>query len=214
MSNFVKEIFKIFHYENPNPRTELMYKNEFTLLIAIILSAQTTDKMVNKATEEIFIKILKPLDMLNFGFENFEKQISCLNFYKTKARNVFKTCQILLEKYSEKIPHNFDELILLPGVGRKTANVFLGIIDPKKEKRIGIDTHVSRVSYRLGLSDSQKDLIQIENDLIEKIPDEFFYDAHHWLVLHGRYVCKSQKPLCPTCNLKNFCKFYKNSFEI
>jgi endonuclease-3 len=206
--NHTQKIFEIFEKNNPNPKTELIYFNEFSLLIAIMLSAQTTDKMVNKATEKIFDFIKKPSDMLDFGLENFQKTISCLNFYKTKAKNVLKTSQILFEEFHDSVPINFDDLIKLPGVGRKTANVFLSIMN-KDEKRIGIDTHVSRVSFRLGFVDSQKNLKIIEESLIKQIPENFFHNAHHWLVLHGRYICKSQKPLCENCPLSEFCDFFR-----
>lgn len=206
----IKIIFEIFHNKNPNPSTELKYTNNFSLLLAIILSAQTTDKMVNKVLESIEEKIDSPENILLIN--DFEKKISSINFYKTKSRNILKTCEILIKNYNSVIPLDFNELIKLPGVGRKTANVFLGVV---KEGHIGIgiDTHVKRTAKRIfNIDDSS--LEKIEKDLIKIIPKKFFKNAHHWLVLHGRYICKSQKPECSKCFISDYCSYYNDKLKL
>jgi endonuclease-3 len=207
----IKKIFEIFESFNPDPKTELEYKNEYTLLIAIILSAQAKDQMVNIATKNLFEICDTAEKMMNYGLKNIELEISSLNFYKTKAKNIFQTSKIIFEKYSNNIPKNFDELILLQGVGRKTANVFLGITTENKEKRIGVDTHVSRVCFRIGMTSSDNDIPKIEDELKKIIPNKFFQNSHHWLVLHGRYICKSKKPLCLECKISKYCKNFLES---
>ena len=208
-------IFSIFEKDNPNPKTELQFKNEFTLLIAILLSAQTTDKMVNKASEKLF-ELADSIDaMLELGEEKLYEFINTLNYYKTKGRHIIKTCQILKQQYKSIIPNNREDLMALPGVGRKTANVFLGhyqelVPQSNSNKYIGVDTHVIRVSNRLGFVKSLSPL-EVELKLIEIIPDEYIQKAHHWLVLHGRYICKAKNPLCQNCKIKEYCPAFKQN---
>ncbi|MGI9461589.1 MAG: endonuclease III [Alphaproteobacteria bacterium] len=202
-----RKIFTAFRAHNPDPKGELYYTNHFTLLLAVILSAQATDSGVNKATKILFQNISKPEDIIRLGSKQLTHAIKSIGLYKTKSTNIMKTCEILIKKYNSQVPRTRDDLITLPGVGRKTANVILNIAFGKPT--IAVDTHVFRVSHRLGLCDS-KTPEKTEQALLDIIPDEFLAKAHHWLILHGRYICKSQKPQCAVCFLTSDCDFYKN----
>lgn len=203
--NKINEIFTIFAEANPEPKTELVAPNEFTLLVAIILSAQATDISVNKATKPLFKIADNPKKIHDLGEENLKKYIKTIGLYNSKAKNIILLTKILLAQ-NNIIPDNVAELEKLPGVGRKTANVFLNCA--RNKPIIGIDTHVQRVSNRIGLVKS-KTTLETERQLMKKIPKNWLLHAHHWLILHGRYVCKARKPLCPNCQIISLCK-YKN----
>jgi endonuclease III len=198
-----KQVFERFKQANPTPRTELHYTNDFTLLIAIILSARATDVSVNKATKELFKLISSPKEMFNLGQTELQKHISSIGLYNAKARNIINSSRILIDKYNNIVPKSFEDLISLPGVGRKSANVFLNCSIGKPT--IAVDTHVFRVSNRIGLV-TEKSLLKTEQSLMRVIPEEYLLYAHHWLVLHGRYVCKAQRPLCNDCIVNDLCK--------
>ena len=199
----VIEIFKIFQNQQPQPQTELIYTNNYTLLVAVILSAQATDISVNKATRSLFKIADNPYKMLEVGENQLKKYISTIGLFNSKASNIIKMSKILIEKFNGQIPQNFDELNSLPGVGRKTANVVLncafGI------PTIGVDTHVFRVANRLGLVNEINEE-KTEKALLKIIPKEFLQYAHHWLILHGRYVCMARKPNCQNCQIAKFCQ--------
>ncbi|MFI3256128.1 MAG: endonuclease III [Psittacicella sp.] len=206
----IKEIFERFYKEEPNPTTELQYSSPFELLIAVILSAQSTDKGVNKATPALFEKYNTPSKMLSLGEENLKEYIKTIGLYNSKAKNIIKTCEILTNKYNEEIPSTLKELVALPGVGQKTANVVLNTLYDLPN--IAVDTHVFRVSNRTNLAPG-KNVIEVENGLNKIVPDKFKSKAHHWLVLHGRYVCKAKKPSCGSCLIEDLCE-YKDKEEI
>jgi endonuclease-3 len=198
-------ITKIFNTLNANladPQIELNFTNDYTLLVAIILSAQTTDKQVNKITPALFEQANTPQKMLILGLEQLIGHIKHLGLYKNKAKNIIATSEILCTQYHQQVPDNFAALIALPGVGRKSANVFLNTIHHLP--LIGVDTHVLRVSNRLGLVNS-KNVLQVEKTLYQVIPKKWHKNAHHQLVLHGRYVCKAKKPQCGECILNELC---------
>jgi endonuclease III len=196
--NFNK-IFSILSELDPAPKTELDYKNDFTLLCAIVLSAQSTDVQVNKVTAELFKVVSTPKDILDLGLEKLKFYIKSLGLYNNKAQNLIKLAQVLLNK---DIPRNLEELEQLPGVGGKTARVFLNCA--YKVPIIAVDTHVFRVAKRLGLSNGAN-VKQVETQLNENVPDKWLLHAHHWLILHGRYVCKARKPQCSECKLAHIC---------
>ena len=202
----VLKIFKKLSKEIPDPVTELNYINHYTLLVAIILSAQATDIGVNKATKSLFEKIDNPKSMIELGEDGLKKFIKTIGLFNSKSKNIIAMSNILIDKFFGKVPENFEDLINLPGVGRKTANVFLNCA--LGEPRIAVDTHVYRVSRRLGLSKAETH-DKVENDLNRKVPKEFKKEAHHYLILHGRYICKARKPDCNKCYLTNECKFFK-----
>ena len=204
MNDYVDEIFLRFRNNNESPVTELYYTNDFTLLVAIILSAQSTDKGVNKITHHLFQVVNKPQDIVNIGLESLKKYINSIGLYNTKAQNIILMSNILINKYDSVIPKEFDLLLSLPGVGRKTANVFLNCTT--KKKCIAVDTHVKRVSNRLGLTNSNNFLV-IEQKLHEVISERWLSRAHNWLVLHGRYVCKARAPNCENCILNDLCPY-------
>ncbi len=199
----VSEIFKIWQNLQPQPQTELVYTNNYTLLVAVILSAQATDISVNKVTQSLFKIVDNPQKMLEIGEEKLKKYISTIGLFNGKASNIIKMSKILIEKFNGQIPQNFEQLNSLPGVGRKTANVVLncafGI------PTIAVDTHVFRVANRLGLV-SEINEEKTEKALLKIIPKEFLQYAHHWLILHGRYVCKARKPDCQNCQIAKFCQ--------
>jgi len=200
----ITEIFEIFCNYNPEPVTELEYISDYTLLVAIVLSAQATDISVNKATKPLFEKYKTPRDMLELGEEGLKQYIKTIGLYNSKAKNIIILSKQLIEDYNEEIPKGLDELQKLAGVGRKTANVFLncayGFLT------MGVDTHVFRVSNRLGLTKA-KNTLASERQLLKKIPDQYKLHAHHWLILHGRYICKARKPICCECKLVNLCEY-------
>lgn len=201
-----REIFKRLKESIPDPTTELEYVNPYTLLVAVVLSAQATDKGVNKATRELFKIVKTPEQMLDLGLEGLKHYVKTIGLYNSKAQNIIKLSALLKEKHASVVPQTRDELEALPGVGRKTANVILNTLYGMDV--IAVDTHVFRLANRLKLAQAKTPL-DCEKQLMTSIPQEYFKDAHHLLILHGRYVCKAQKPLCDTCVLKDLCAYYK-----
>jgi endonuclease-3 len=199
-----RQIFERFARHNPNPTTELVYSTPFELLVAVVLSAQSTDVGVNKATEKLFKVASTPQKMLELGEEGLKAHINTLNFFNTKARNLIKTCAALVEQHGGEVPRNRDALEKLPGVGRKTANVILNTAFG--EPTIAVDTHIFRVANRTGLAPGETPR-DVEDALTRTTPDEFKKDAHHWLILHGRYVCKARKPNCAECIIADLCEY-------
>jgi endonuclease-3 len=203
----INRIFQIFSADNREPKTELQYTNNFTLLIAVILSAQSTDIAVNKVSHNLFAKYNDPETMLALGENNIKNYIKTIGLYNMKARNIIKLCKILIDKHHGHVPDNFEQLIELPGVGRKTANVMMNCAFGKPA--IAVDTHVFRVSKRLGLAYSNNvDKLSIELETI--IPEKWKQSAHNWLVLHGRYICKARQPNCNQCIIAQYCDYYQN----
>lgn len=197
-------IFKRFKEQNPHPTTELKYHSSFELLVAVMLSAQATDVSVNKATEPLFAKVNSPAAMLNLGEDGLKNYIKTINLYPTKAKNIIKSCAILIEQHHGKVPDNREALEALPGVGRKTANVILNTAFG--EPTLAVDTHIFRVANRIGLA-SGKTPREVEDKLLKVVPKEYIHDAHHWLILHGRYTCTAKKPRCPTCIINDLCEY-------
>ena len=202
----VAEIFERFQTQDAHPTTELEFSSNFELLIAVILSAQATDVSVNKATAKLFPIAHTPAALLALGEAKLKSYIKTIGLYNSKATNILKTCAILLEQHQGAVPNNRQALEALPGVGRKTANVVLNTAFG--EPTIAVDTHIFRVSHRLGLAKG-KTPEQVEKGLLKVIPERFKKDAHHWLVLHGRYVCKARKPECGKCLLVDLCPYPK-----
>ena len=202
----INKIFKILKKENPSPTTELYYKDVFTLLVAVVLSAQSTDKGVNKVTEKLFKKADTPEKMYKLGISNIKNLIKNIGLFNSKAKNVFLLSKKLIEEFNSVVPDNRDELIKLPGVGRKTANVILNTYFNKPF--IAVDTHLFRLGNRIGLAKG-KNVLEVENNYLKIIPNWAMKDAHHWLILHGRYVCKARNPECNVCKIKEFCEFFK-----
>ncbi len=198
----ILEIMKIFQSENPNPQCELNYSNAYTLLVAVVLSAQTTDKGVNRATEDLFKIADTPQKMLDLGEERLISYIRTIGLFNNKAKNIISLSKDLVENYNGIVPDNRDELEKLAGVGRKTANVVLNVWFHKPT--LAVDTHVMRISHRLDFSQGQTPLA-IEMDLLKVLPDEYIIHANHWLVLFGRYICKAQAPQCHHCPIATFC---------
>lgn len=198
----VYEVFNRLNKNNPNPESELKWKNPYTLLVAVVLSAQATDKGVNKATKELFEIASSPQDMLSLGLEKLTTMVKTINYYPTKAKRIIALSQILIRDFNSKVPKTRKELETLPGVGRKTANVVLNVAFGFPT--IAVDTHVLRVSNRLTLSFSSKPE-DVEEDLNKIVPEIFKMKAHHHLILHGRYICKAKNPLCETCFLSDLC---------
>lgn len=198
----IYEFFSRFRAASPEPKGELEYINPFTLLVAVVLSAQATDKSVNIATRDLFKRADTPSKMLKLGIDGIKEHIKTIGLFNMKAQNVYKLSQILNDQYKGDIPKNRDLLTELPGVGRKTANVFLNIIHG--EPTIAVDTHVFRVSNRTHLAEGTTPLA-VEEKLERVIPREFLQHAHHWLILHGRYVCKARVPDCPNCIVNDLC---------
>ncbi len=200
----VREIFQRFQQANPHPTTELKYHNHFELLVAVILSAQATDTSVNKATEKLFSIANTPEKILKLGESKLKEFVKTIGLYNTKAANIIKTCKILIEKHHSKVPDNREALEALPGVGRKTANVILNTCFGLSV--IAVDTHIFRVANRIGLAKGKTPL-EVEKQLLKIIPPEFMHNAHHWLILHGRYTCVARKPRCPDCLIRDLCEF-------
>jgi len=198
------EFFTRLRAERPNPIPELEYHNDFTLLVAVVLSAQATDIGVNKATKHLFSVADTPAQMVALGEESIRDYVKTIGLYKAKAANVFKLSQLIISNYNGVVPDTEDDLVSLPGVGRKTANVVLNIAFGKPT--LAVDTHVFRVGNRTGLAPA-KNVEETERKLLKKIPKEFIMDAHHWLILHGRYVCKARKPDCANCVVYDLCKY-------
>ena len=202
----INKIFKILKKENPSPTTELNYKDVFTLLVAVVLSAQSTDKGVNKVTEKLFKKADTPEKMYKLGTSKIKNLIKNIGLFNSKAKNVFLLSKKLIEEFNSVVPDNRDELIKLPGVGRKTANVILNTYFNKPF--IAVDTHLFRLGNRIGLAKG-KNVLEVENNYLKIIPNWAMKDAHHWLILPGRYVCKARNPECNVCKIKEFCEFFK-----
>jgi len=198
------EIFSRLQAANPHPTTELEYANPFQLLIAVLLSAQATDKSVNQATRKLFADHPTPQDMLSLGEAKLADYIRTIGLYKTKAKNVVATCNILVNQYKGEIPQTREALEALPGVGRKTANVVLNTAFG--QPTIAVDTHIFRVSNRTRIAPG-KDVLQVEKALEKFIPEPFKLNAHHWLILHGRYVCVARNPKCPQCGIEDLCEY-------
>ena len=198
----ILKIMEIFENENPNPQCELNYLNAYTLLVAVILSAQSTDKGVNRATENLFKIADTPQKMLNLGEEGLKKYIRTIGLYNNKAKNILLMSKELIDKYNGEVPSNREELENLAGVGRKTANVVLNVWF--NQPALAVDTHVMRISKRLGFSKGKTPLA-IENDLVKILPEKYIIKANHWMVLFGRYVCKAQKPQCSNCPIFEYC---------
>ena len=207
-SKTINQIFQIFSNNNPTPKTELEFTNNFTLSVAVILSAQATDISVNKATKNFFSSYDTPEKILSLGEDGLKKYIKTIGLYNSKAKNVIALCEILIDKYNSNIPSEFDELIKLPGIGRKTANVILNCAFGKPT--MAVDTHVHRVSNRIGFS-SGNTPEKVERDLLKKIPNKWLNHGHHWLILHGRYTCKARKPQCSECQITEYCKYYREN---
>ena len=195
---------------NPSPKTELEFTNPYTLLVAVALSAQATDKGVNKATKALFAKVGTPQQMLALGEAGLIEHIKTIGLYKGKAKNVIAAARLLVERHNGKVPNDQAALEELPGVGRKTANVVRNVAFG--EKTIAVDTHIFRVSNRTGLAPG-KDVLAVELKLEKIVPDQYALHAHHWLILHGRYTCIARKPLCPTCVVRDLCRFKDKTKE-
>lgn len=198
------EIFRRLREANPAPRTELAYTTPFELLIAVVLSAQATDKSVNLATAKLFRVANTPEQVLALGEAGLESYIKTIGLYRTKAKNVIALCRQLIERHGGEVPRTRAELEALPGVGRKTANVVLNTAFG--EPTIAVDTHIFRVANRINLAPG-KDVLEVERKLLRLVPAEFRQDAHHWLILHGRYVCKARKPECGRCIIRDLCEY-------
>ena len=207
----VDKIFEIFQAKDPTPRTELQYKNNFTLLVAIVLSAQATDVSVNKATTELFITHDTPEKILELGIDKLKDYIRIIGLYNAKAKNVIALCGMLVDKYDSQVPSTFDELIKLPGVGRKTANVLLNCA--YDVPTLAVDTHVFRVTKRIGLANANTPE-KVEQELLKIVPDKYLLNAHHWLILHGRYICKARTPECHRCPVSTYCSYYSKHHQI
>ncbi|HLU14079.1 MAG TPA: endonuclease III [Arenimonas sp.] len=199
-----RELFARLAELNPKPTTELEYSTPFELLVAVILSAQATDVGVNKATRRLFPVANTPAAILALGEDGLKKYISSIGLFNAKAANIIATCRILLEKHGGEVPRDREALEALPGVGRKTANVVLNTAFG--EPTIAVDTHIFRVANRTGLAPG-KTVRAVEDKLLKVVPKEYLQDAHHWLILHGRYVCKARKPDCPNCVIRDLCAF-------
>ncbi|AMC99888.1 endonuclease III [Halomonas chromatireducens] len=198
------EIFTRLREHNPEPTTELHWSTPFELLTAVLLSAQATDVGVNKATARLFPVANTPQAILDLGIDGLKEHIRTIGLYNTKAENLMKTCRILVEQHGCKVPKTRADLEALPGVGRKTANVILNTAFG--EPTIAVDTHIFRVSNRTGLAKG-KDVVEVEKKLLRHVPREFLQDAHHWLILHGRYTCVARKPRCGSCVIEDLCEF-------
>ena len=197
-------MFRRLREANPHPQTELVHQTPFELLISVILSAQATDKSVNLATAQLFPRANTPKKILALGEAGLTPYIQRIGLYRTKAKNVIATCALLVEKFGGEVPPNREDLESLPGVGRKTANVVLNTAFG--QPTIAVDTHIFRVANRTGIAPG-RNVVEVENRLMKFVPEEFRRDAHHWLILHGRYVCKARRPDCPSCLIRDLCEF-------
>jgi endonuclease-3 len=200
----VKEFFARLKKQNPEPKGELEYTNPYTLLVAVVLSAQATDTGVNKATRSLFKAVSTPEEMLKLGEAGLKSHIKTIGLFNGKAKNIIGLSRLLVENHHSQVPKTREELVELPGVGRKTANVVLNIAFG--EPTIAVDTHLFRVGNRTGLA-SGKTPEKVEEKLLRVIPKEYLRHAHHWLILHGRYICKARKPACPTCIVQDLCAY-------
>ncbi|MDK2919091.1 MAG: endonuclease [Candidatus Petromonas sp.] len=204
----IKEALKILKSLYPNAESELNYRSPFELLISTILAAQCTDKRVNKVTKELYKKYNNPESFLRLTEEQLGELIKSCGFYRMKSKNILKTCRILVEKYDSRVPTTIEELMKLPGVGRKTANVVVS--NAFGQDAIAVDTHVFRVSNRIGLANSDN-VLETEEQLMENIDKRLWSDAHHWLIYHGRRICKARRPQCEVCPVSKVCLYYKNN---
>lgn len=204
------EIFNRLRNENPNPQTELKYNSTFELLISVILSAQATDVSVNKATGPLYQVANTPAAIAALGVEGLKEYIKTIGLFNTKAVNVIKTCNALVEKHDSIVPDNREQLEALPGVGRKTANVVLNTA--YRQIAMAVDTHIFRVSNRTAIAPG-KNVKEVEKRLLRLVPEEFLLDAHHWLILHGRYICLARKPRCGACVIEDLCEYKKKVYE-
>jgi endonuclease-3 len=199
-----EEIFRRLKSLNPDPTTELEFQTPFELLVSVVLSAQATDKSVNLVTPRLFAAANSPTAMLALGQEGLEAYIKTIGLYRTKAKNLLAACRILIERHGGEVPRTREALENLPGVGRKTANVILNTAFG--EPTIAVDTHIFRVANRTGLAPG-KNVVEVENKLLKSVPEAYRKHAHHWLILHGRYVCKARKPDCPVCPIRDLCQY-------
>ena len=206
----IKEVINILLKLYPNAKSELNYSSSFELLIATILSAQCTDVQVNKTTEKLFKDYKTPEDYLRLTEEKLGEMIRSCGFYKNKSKNILATSKLIVENFNGQVPDTLEELITLPGVGRKTANVVLS--NAFKKPAIAVDTHVFRVSNRIGLADS-KNVLDTENDLMDNIDKKMWSKAHHLLIFHGRRICKARGPLCESCPLTDYCFYFKEEIN-
>ncbi len=200
----IQAFFATLQAANPNPQTELEYTSVFELLAAVLLSAQATDVGVNKATRKLFPVANTPQKILDLGLDGLEGYIKTIGLYRSKARHLMQACRMLVEQHGGEVPRNREALEALPGVGRKTANVVLNVAFG--QPTMAVDTHIFRVSNRTGLAPG-KNPMQVETQLMKRVPAAFAVDSHHWLILHGRYVCQARKPLCPKCTVAAYCDF-------
>lgn len=203
------EIFSRWRDANPKPTTELNYNNSFELLIAVILSAQATDVGVNKATDKLYPIANTPESVYALGVEGLSEYIKTIGLYNSKAKNVIATCKMLIELHDSQVPDNREDLEALPGVGRKTANVVLNTA--YGQPTMAVDTHIYRISNRTKIAPG-KNVLEVEKRLLRVIPKEFLVDAHHWLILHGRYVCTARKPKCDQCIISDLCEYKQKVF--
>ena len=211
MNKSIREkLFARLARQNPNPQTELRYNSPFELLISVILSAQATDVGVNKATRGLYKVANTPQAIYDLGEAGLKEHIKTIGLFNTKAKNVIKTCKILVDKYSGEVPEDRDALEALPGVGRKTANVILNTAFG--HPTIAVDTHIFRVSNRTGIAKG-KTVLDVEKRLLRTTPKDFMLGAHHWLILHGRYVCKARKPDCDNCIIEDLCEYKHKVFD-
>jgi endonuclease III len=199
-----RQIFERLRRANPHPTTELAYRTPFELLVSVVLSAQATDKSVNSATEKLYRVANTPQALLALGMEGLIEHIRTIGLYRSKAKHILETCRLLVERHGGEVPQSRDALEALPGVGRKTANVILNTAFG--HPTIAVDTHIFRVANRTGLAPG-KDVREVEDRLLKFVPEEFRKNAHHWLILHGRYVCKARRPECPACIIRELCEF-------
>jgi len=199
-----REIFRRLQEDNPEPKTELAYSSPFELLIAVILSAQATDVGVNKATAKLFAVANTPEAIYALGVDGLSAYIKTIGLFNGKAKNIIETCRILVEQHGSQVPQSREALEALPGVGRKTANVVLNTAF--RQLTMAVDTHIFRVSNRTGIAPG-KNVLEVEKKLLKFVPKEFLLDSHHWLILHGRYVCQARKPRCGSCRIEDLCEY-------
>ncbi len=206
-----REIFRRLREANPHPSTELKYRTPYELLVAVVLSAQATDKSVNQASAVLFEKFDTPEKMLKLGIAGLERYIRRIGLYRTKAKNVAALSKILLEEHGGEVPASREALERLPGVGRKTANVVLNTAFG--QPTVAVDTHIFRVANRTGIAPG-KDPLEVEQKLLKFTPPEYLHNAHHWLILHGRYLCLARKPRCPNCVIRDLCEFRPKTKDV
>ncbi|WDY59119.1 endonuclease III [Pseudomonas sp. PSKL.D1] len=204
------EIFRRLHEDNPDPKTELAYTTPFELLVAVTLSAQATDVGVNKATARLFPVANTPQAIYALGVEGLSEYIKTIGLYNSKAKNVIEACRLLIERHNGEVPDTREALEALPGVGRKTANVVLNTAF--RQPAMAVDTHIFRVSNRTGIAPG-KNVLEVEKKLLKFVPKDYLLDAHHWLILHGRYVCQARKPRCGSCRIEDLCEYKQKTSD-